>query len=225
MRMWYFNEMLRSKPLLYSCLLILFGCARSNVSPGMTFLVGLDGYQNEMQRLDSRPERWFDRQKVAESLKTTYVITVGGSREFNRMVDLDLRRREFLITMRSSSVRPERVQEMKNELVSINKDVDALKEIVKNQVAAAEQQKRNEPQPIETAAAIGLLHLALDSFSSTGVAPGPNPRAVKVGSYTVSNLGPTLSTVSTAEGQTFRCTTVLIPEQGAAINCGPPPAK
>jgi hypothetical protein len=223
--MWYFNGMLKPKALLYSLLLILFGCARGNVSPGMTFLVGLDGYQNEMQRLEGRPERWFDRQRVAESLKTTYVITVGGSREFNRMVDLDLRRREFLITMRHSSVRPERVQEMKNELVSINKDVDVLKEIVKNQVAAAELQRQKEPQLIETTAAIGLLHLALDSFSSTGVTPGPNPRAVKVGSYTVSDLGPSLSTVRTAEGQTFRCTTVLIPEQGATINCEPPAAK
>jgi hypothetical protein len=213
------------KALLWSLLVISFGCAQPNVIPGMTFLVGLDGYQNEMQRLEGRPERWFDRQRVAESLKTTYVVTVGGSREFNRMVDLDLRRREFLITMRHSSVKPERVQEMKNELVTINKDVDVLKEIVKNQVAAAELQRQKEPQLIETAAAIGLLHLAIDSFSSMGVTPGPNPRTVKVGSYNVSDLGASFSTVRTPEGQTFRCTTVLIPEQGATIKCEPPAAK
>jgi hypothetical protein len=223
--MWYFNGMLKTKTLLYSLLLIFFGCARGNVSPGMTFLVGLDGYQNEMQRLEGKPERWFDRQRAADSLKTTYVITVGTSREFNRMVDLDLRRREFLITMRHSSVRPERAQEMTNELATMNKDVDVLKEIVKKQVATAELQRQKEPQLIETAAAIGLLHLAIDSFSSMGGTADPDPRAVEVGSYTVNDLGASRSTVRTAKGQTFRCTTILIPEQGATINCEPPPVK
>jgi hypothetical protein len=223
--MWYFDGMLKRKALFYSLLLWLVGCAPANVSPGMTFLVGLDGYQREMQRLEGRPERWFDRQRAAESLKKTHVITVGGSREFNRMVDLDLRRREFLITMHHSSVRPERVQEMKDELVTIDKDVDVLKEIVKNQVAGAELQRQQASQPIETAAAIGLLHLAIDSFSSMGETPGPNVRAVKVGSYIVSDLGGSASTVRTPEGQIFRCTTVLVPEEGAAIKCEPPAGK
>jgi hypothetical protein len=185
----------------------------------MTFLVGLDGYQNEMQRLEGRPERWFDRQRIADSLKKTYLITMGGSREFNRMVDLDLRRREFLITLRGSSVPPERVKEMKDELAIMNKDVDALKEIIKGQVASAEARAQEPTQRVEAAAAVGLLHLAMDSFSTMGVVAGPNPRAVKVGSYLVSDFGRSQSTVRTAEGQLYRCITSLIPEEGAAIKC------
>jgi hypothetical protein len=222
--MCYFSPMLKVRAAFYSLLILLFGCVPANVSPGMTFLVGLDGYQNEMQRLEGRPERWFDRQRVADSLKKTYVVTVGGSREFNRMVDLDLRRRDFLLTLHHSTVRPERVQEMKDELVTINKDVAALKEIVKTQVANAELRKQERPEGIETAATIGLLHLAIDSFSSTDTID-PNPRAVKVGSYIISDLGASLSTVRTPDGQTYRCKTILVPEEGAAIKCEPPSGK
>src|ERR687891_13565 len=107
MQMCYFSPMLKLRAAFYSLLILLFGCASANVSPGMTFLVGLDGYQDEMQRLENKPERWFDRQRAGDGLKKTYLITMGGSREFNRMVDLDLRRREFLITLRASSVPPE----------------------------------------------------------------------------------------------------------------------
>ena len=61
------------------------------------------------------------------------------------MVDLDVRRREFLITLRASSLNPERVKEMKEELISINKDVDALKEIVKGQAANSELRAQHNP--------------------------------------------------------------------------------
>jgi hypothetical protein len=211
--------MLKMKKAIYLSLILFSGCAPANVSPGMTFLVGLDGYQDEMQRLESRPERWFDRQRVGDSLKKTYLITMGGSREFNRMVDLDLRRREFLITLRASSVPPERAKEMKDELVIINKDVDALKEIIKGKVANAEVRTQEPTQRVEAAAAVGLLHLAMDSFSSMGVVAGPNPRTVKVGSYVVSDFGRSQSTVRTVEGRVYRCATHLIPEEGAAIKC------
>jgi hypothetical protein len=109
---------------LYLFLLALCSCAPANVSPGMTFLVGLNGYQTEMERLESRPERWFDRQRAGDALKKTYVLTMGGSREFNRLVDLDVKRREVLITLRDSAVKPDRAKEMKEELVAININVD-----------------------------------------------------------------------------------------------------
>ena len=99
--MWYHNRMLKLKQALLLSLLVLFGCSPANTNPGATFLVGLNGYQGEMERLESRPERWFDRQRAGDSLKKTYLVTFGGSREFNRMVDLDVRRREFLITCAS----------------------------------------------------------------------------------------------------------------------------
>jgi hypothetical protein len=223
--MWYHSRMLKLKPALFLSWLILFGCSSTNTNPGATFLVGLNGYQGEMERLESRPERWFDRQRAGDSLKKTYLVTVGDSREFNRMVDLDVRRREFLITLRASSVNSERVKEMKEELVSINKDVDALKEIVKSQAANAELRAQQQPQQVETFATIGLVNMAIDSFASMTIPAGPNPPSTKVGRYMVSDFGGLLSTVTTPEGQTLRCTTLVFPEAGASIKCEPPARK
>ena len=184
-------------------------------------MVGLNGYQEEMERLEGRPERWADRQRAGDSLKKTYLVTFGGSREFNRMVDLDVRRREFLITLRASSVNPDRVKEMKDEIAVMNKDVDALKEIVKGQAANVELRSQQQPQPVETFAIIGLVNMAIDSFASMIIPAGPNPPSTKVGRYVVSDFGGLLSTVTTPEGQTLRCTTLVYPEEGASIKCEP----
>lgn len=216
---------MKLKHTLYLSLLFLIGCTAQNVSPGATFLVGLNGYQDEMESLESRTDRWADRQRAGNSLKQTYLVAIGGSREFNRMVDLDVRRREFLITLRDLSVKPDRVKEMNDELVTMNKDVEALKEIVKGQAANAELRAQQQPQQFETVAAIGLVSMAIDSFSSMTVAGGPNPPSTQVGPYVVSNFGSLLSTVTTPAGQTFRCTTLLIPEAGASIKCEPPGKK
>jgi hypothetical protein len=217
--------MMKLKHTLYLSLLFLIGCTAQNVSPGATFLVGLNGYQGEMESLDGRTDRWADRQRAGNSLKQTYLVTIGGSREFNRMVDLDVRRREFLITLRDLSVKPDRVKEMNDELVTMNKDVEALKEIVKGQAADAELRAQQQPQQIETVAAIGLVSMAIDSFSSMTVLTGPNPPSTKVGPYIVSDFGGLLSAVTTPAGQTVRCATLLIPEMGAGIKCEPPGNK
>lgn len=220
--MWYHNYMLKLKQALFLSL-ILFGCSTANTNPGATFLVGLNGYQDEMERLEGRPERWFDRQRAGDSLKKTYLVIFGGSREFNRMVDLDVRRREFLITLRASSVNPDRVKEMKEELVAINRDVDSLKEIVKSQAANVELRSQQQPPQLETVAAIGLINIAIDSFASMTVPSGPNPPSTKVGPYVVSDFGGSLSTVTTPGGAIYRCATILIAETEAGIKCEPPP--
>jgi hypothetical protein len=209
----------------YLSLLALVGCAPANVSPGMTFLVGLNGYQAEMERLEGRPERWFDRQRAGDALKKTYLLTMGGSREFNRMVDLDVKRREFMITLRDSTVKPDRVTEMKEELVGMNSHVDDLKEAVRAQVAVTELRADQQPQQLETIATVGLLNIAIDSFSSFTTTPVANPRATKVGRYVVSDFGGSLATVRTPEGQTYRCATLAIPETGGSIKCEPPSGK
>ena len=184
-------------------------------------MVGLNGYQGEMEKLEGRPERWADRQRAGDSLKKTYLVTFGGSREFNRMVDLDVRRREFLITLRTSSVNSERVKEMKEELVSINKDVDSLKEIVKSQAASAELRSQQQPQQLEIVAVIGLVNIAIDSFAAMTVPSGPNPPSTKVGPYVVSDFGGLFSTVRTPEGRIFRCSTLVFSEEEAGIKCEP----
>jgi hypothetical protein len=217
--------MLKLKLVLFPVLLVLFGCSAANTNPGATFLVGLNGYQEEMEKLEARPDRWFDRQRAGDSLKKTYLVNLGSSREFNRMVDLDVRRREFLITLRASSVNPERAQEMKDELVVMNKDVDLLKEIVKGQAANVELRAQQRPQQVETFAIIGLVNMAIDSFASMTVPAGPNPSSTKVGRYIVSDFRGLHSTVTTPEGQTLRCTTLVYPEEGASIKCEPPASK
>jgi hypothetical protein len=214
--------MLNLKPALFLSLLLLFGCSTAKSNPGATFLVGLNGYGEEMEQLEGRPERWFDRQRAGDSLKKTYLLTFGSSREFNRMVDLDVRRREFLVTLRTSSVKPDRVKEMKEELIRMNKDVESLKEIVKSQAANAELRSQPQPQQLENIAAIGLVNMAIDSFASMTAPSGANLPTIKVGPYVVSDAGGLFSTVTTPEGQTYRCATLLIPETGAGIQCEPP---
>ena len=205
------------KSSLYVLLFGVLGCTSAKVSPGMSFLVGLNGYQTEMESLEARPERWFDRQRAGDALKNTYRRTIGDSRQFNKMVDLDVKRREFLITLRELAVKPDRAKEMKEELVVMNSDVDDLKEAVRVQVSNTEL--RTQPsQQFETIATIGLLNIAIDSFSAP-TQPALNPRSAKVGPYLVSDLGGSLATVRTPEGQTYRCATLLIPETGADIKC------
>jgi hypothetical protein len=217
--------MLKLKPALSVALLVLFGCSTAKTNPGATLVAGLNGYQEEMETLESRPERWFDRQRAGDSLKKTYMLTFGSSREFNRMVDLDVRRREFLITLQTSSVSPERAKEMKEELVRINQDVESLKEIVKGQTASIELRVQQQPPQVETFAVIGLINIAIDSFASMTIPAGSNPPSTRVGRYTVSNFGGLLSTVTTPEGQTLRCTTLVYPETGAGIECESPASK
>src|SRR5215472_4976408 len=162
--MWYPYRIMKLKHTLYLSLLLLLGCTAQNVSPGATFLVGLNGYQNEMESLEHRTDPWADRQRAGESLKKTYLVAIGGSREFNRMVDLDVRRREFLITLRDSSVKPDRVKEMEIELVSMNKNVDALKEIVKDQTANAERRNslsKLKPSPRSASSVWQLMRFPL----------------------------------------------------------------
>lgn len=217
--------MLKLKLILFPLLLVLFGCSTANTNPGATFLVGLNGYQEEMERLEDRPERWFDRQRAGDVLKRVYSVNFGGSREFNRMVDLDVRRREFLVTLRASSVNPDRAKEMKDELVVMHKDVDVLKEIVKGQAANVELRAQQQPQQVETFAIIGLINIAIDSFASMTIPGGPNPPSARVGRYTVSDFGGSLSTITTPEGHTLRCKTLVYPEVGASIKCEPPASK
>jgi hypothetical protein len=213
---------MRAIRLLYPLLLLCLGCASANVSPQMTFLIGLNHYQLEMARLESRPERWFDRQRLGESLKSAHLVTMGGSREFNQLVDLDVRKREFLITLRDSSLRAERAKEMRDELVTINRNIDDLKGLLRTQLSHVELLSEGLDQKVETVAAIGLLHLALERFSANSTPS--SPRFVKIGNYLVADHG-SLATVSAAEGETHRCSTILVPDKGAAIRCEPARGK
>jgi hypothetical protein len=204
----------------YLFLLVVFGCSHS-VSPGATFLVGLNSYQDEMHTLGAKPELWPDRQKMAESLTMAHAATMGGSTEFNRLVGLDLRRREYMIALRAPSLKPERAREIQEELVTINEETDSLIAIVKRQVANT-MVRGEQSQGIAAVATIGLLDLALNDFSAVGNGTGAPARSTQVGQYVVTDVGGSRSTVTTADGRTYRCVTMLFGEEGAGINCEPP---
>jgi len=200
-------------------LMVLSACSSKTTSPGMTLLTGLNGYHEEMERLEGQEARWPDRQRVGNTIMTTYLMTMGGSKEFNRLVELDVKRKEYRIALRANSLRPERAVEVKQELVGIDADVDALTTIVKGQVAArSNSQPQAEPQQvIEGVATVGLLTMAIDNFSPNGARDVGVP-SINVGGYTVIDQK-NFTFVKTPQGQTFQCTTVLVQEEGAGINC------
>jgi hypothetical protein len=132
-------------------------------------------------------------------------------------VDLDVRKREFLIALRDGSLRPERAKEIREELVTINRNMDDIKGLMKGQLNTVELSSETEAQTVETIATVGLLHLALDGLSADGTTPA-FPRVVKIGQYIVTDHG-NLASVRTPEGQTHRCTTILVQEKGAGIRC------
>jgi hypothetical protein len=215
-----FYPAMKIRQTLIVSVVMLTGCS-STGNPGTTLWAGLTNYREEMRTLEAKPERWPERQRLAESIKTTYVATVGASREFNRLVDLDLRRREFLIAQREGGLRPERAKEIQEELVQVNEQIDGLTRLTKGQLMNSQLNVQDASKTIETVATIGLLELAIDAFSSpTNTSPTAAPSA-KVGPYVVIDEGSFSSAVRTPEGQTFRCTTRLVAEEGASIRCQP----
>jgi hypothetical protein len=198
-------------------LMMISACSSKTVSPGMTLLTGLNGYHHEMERLEGQAARWPERQRVGNTIKTTYLMTMGGSKEFNRLVELDVKRREYLIALKANSLRPDRAVEVKQELVKIDEEVEALLSLIKGQIT---RHTMSQPEPqklIEGVATVGLLSMAIDNFSQSLPQDISVPTA-KVGGYTVIDQK-RIAIVKTPEGQLFQCTTVLVQEEGAGIDC------
>jgi hypothetical protein len=194
----------------------LAGCSTPNISRSGTLLSGLTQYHGDMQSISS-VSRWPDRQRAAGTLKTVITGTVGASPEFYRLVDLDLRKREFTVTMRDTNVRPDRLREMQDELVVIDEEIAALKPVVKTQLSAVANHEQGDR--IENAATLGLLGMAVDNFSAAAFRGAQAP-STRVGPYLVTDLG-TFSTVRTPEGLAYRCNAFSIPEEGGGIRCEP----
>lgn len=192
-------------------------CAAPNVSRSGTLLSGLTQYHGDMQSLSS-VSRWPERQRAAGSLKTIITGTVGTSPEFYRLVDLDLRKREFTVTMRDTNIRPDRLREMQDELVAMDEEIAVLKPVVKTQLSAVANYEQGDR--IENAATLGLLGMAVDSFSAAAASRGARAPSTRVGPYLVTDLG-TFSTVRTSEGQSYRCDVFSVPEEGGGIRCEP----
>ena len=205
-------------------LVLLCGCATGSVSPGMTLLAGINHYQEEMELFGLRSERWPERQRMGDFLKLTFAAALGRSAEFNRLVELDQRKREFMIAVRDSPMPAERVKEMQGEFSKMNEEMGGLKAAVKRQIAAIPVTGEEPKRRIESIATIGLLTLAIDGFSSPGNPSGPAVPATKVGPYVVTEMGNGAS-VQTPDGQTYRCSTFVVEDEGVGIKCEPPGGK
>lgn len=193
------------------------GCATQNVSRSGTLLSSLTQYHREMQPLASS-SRWPERQRSAGSLKTVITGTVGASPEFYRLVDLDLRKREFNAAMRDTNIRPDRQREMEEELAAMDEEIAALKPVVKTQLTAVASHEQGDR--IENAAALGLLGMAVDNFSAGAPTRGLEAPSTRVGPYLITDLG-SFATVRTPEGQSHRCTVFSVPEEGGGVRCEP----
>ncbi len=214
---------MRIKESLVLGLVLLSGCATGQVSPGVTLLAGINHYQGEMEVFGLRSERWPERQRMGNFLKLTFAAALGRSAEFNRLVDLDQRKREFMIAMRDSPLPAERVKEMQGEFSKMNEEMSGLKAAVKRQIAAIPVTGEEPKRRIEAIATIGLLTMAIDGFSSPSN-PGGAAAVTKVGPYAVTEMGDRAS-VQTPEGQTYRCSTFVVEDEGVGINCEPPGGK
>ena len=199
--------------------IILSACATGTASPGATLWAGLNHYHEEMRTLEAIPDRWPDRQRLAEAIKTTYLATLGGSREFNRMVELDLRRRELWIAQRGA-LKAERAKEIQDELLKMDEQIDALRDVVKAQLMSSQLVVQDQSQTMETVATLGLLNLAIDAFSTSSQGNPSRAASTTIGPYTVIDQGLS-SLVRSPEGKNFLCTTTLVPEAGASIHCQP----
>jgi len=202
------------KNALYLFLVLLFGCSPP-LSPGMTLLQSLNHYQDEIERFEDKPERWPNRQTMREQLKTQFRAIIGRSREFDRLVDLDFKRRELVITLKDQSLKPERAVEIKEEVAQIDKDVGNLIETVKAQIANVELYAQQPDQRIEAIAAIGLVSLRIEALSSAGKA---NSSITVAGQHILTDHG-NFSTLRTPEGKTYRCSSILLGENAASIKC------
>jgi hypothetical protein len=150
-------------------------------------------------------------------LKTIVTATMGGSAEFYRLIDLDIRKKEFVATLRETSVRPERASEMTEEIARMNDEIAALKPAIRTQLAAL-QFAADPERRVEEAAARGLVSLALDAFSSNGGARGSEARSTQAGPFLVTDMG-SFATVRGPDGQSFRCHVFGAVEDGAGMKC------
>lgn len=198
--------------------ILISGCTPLG-SPAMTLLRSLNEYREGVGEHGNQPDRWPERQRMGNALKTRYMFTIGPSEEFNRLVDLDFRRREFLITLHEPSLKTERAMEIKEELVKIDNDIAALVERVKAQIAEAERTYQKESRAIDIAAATGLASLGIERFLSPGASRRTFPPSITVGDrYVVTDYG-SYSTITTPGGQMHRCATMILDEGVGAIEC------
>ena len=138
----------------------LLGCSSDTATPGATLLSAIKHYQSEMASIGSSPERWPERQRTAGTFKTVVTVMMERPVEFNRMIDLDLKAKEFAVTMPTLAPESARIKEMTMEVGEMNRELAGLAERVRVQATmpvAAEDK-------VSAVATQGLLVIAVNSF-------------------------------------------------------------
>lgn len=210
--------MLRLNMVILISVVALSGCSSSNVSRGGTLLYGMNQYRSNLQRAGNGLSNWPARQQAAGEFKNVINGMLGESPEFNRLVDLDQRKREFTITLREANLRPERVKEIQDELVQMNEEIAALKPVIKTQLSA--YRLNEQPEGVDAIATVGLLGIALDGFSRAAPSGAAEPPSTKVGQYLVTDFG-SFAAVRAANGSMFRCYVFGNLDDGAGVRCEP----
>ncbi|HWP60705.1 MAG TPA: hypothetical protein VNL14_22615 [Candidatus Acidoferrales bacterium] len=201
--------------------LALLGCGTARVmSPAATFLLSVDHYRAQLRDLEKKPDRWPERQELAQWLKGQYLVRFGRSAEFEQLVDLDAKKRELLIALRDSQLAAERAAEIKTEIARITTELENLKRPVVAQLEAAELRVPREPsQALEAIAAIGLAAMSVEALASGTLSRAAPPTINLAGKYSVTDYGP-FAAVKTPDGQIHRCALVLLDEGVAGVRCG-----
>ena len=210
--------MLKLTLLILLSVVALSGCSTGNVSRGGTLLYGMNQYQSNVERAGNGVSNWPARQQAAGEFKIIINGMLGASPEFNRLIDLDQRKREFTITLRESNLRPERAKEMQDELVQMNEEIAALKPVIKTQLSA--YRLNEQPEGVDAIATLGLLGIALDGFSGSAASRAAEAPSTKVGQYLVTDFG-SFATVRAANGSMFRCYVFGNADEGAGVRCEP----
>jgi hypothetical protein len=195
----------------------LLGCSSDTATPGATLLSAIKHYQSEMASIGSSPERWPERQRTAGTFKTVVAVMMERPVEFNRMIDLDLKAKEFAVTMPTLAPESARIKEMTMEVGEMNRELAGLAERVEVQVAAMPVAAEDKVSAVATQ---GLLVIAVNSFVPANDSSANRSR--QVGEYFVTDLGQ-VATVRAPDGKMFKCAVVDIDEEGARVRCQPSP--
>jgi len=201
-------------------MLLLSACSTPRMTPGATLLSGLTTYESKMAAAGNSPGQWPTRQRAAAALKTIMMAGFQRHQELQRLVDLDLRKREFQITLEQTNVLPDRKAEMLAELRQIEMEIPKLKATIKSQLSAQTVTEEERVAAVATAATLGWLQLRIESFPTSRSGAGGASALVEVEQYTVTDLGQ-FAAVRAPDGQRYRCDVVHVEDEGSWLRCEP----
>lgn len=192
---------------------LLSACSTARITPGATLLSGLNSYQAQIASAGNAPGQWPARQRAGSTLKAIMNAGFQRHQELLRLVDLDLRKREFEITLQQTNVLPERKAEMAEELRQIDGEIPKLKAAIKSQLSSNSVTEEDRVASAAAAATLGWLQLRIESFPGAG-----SSRSIEIEQFVVTDLGQ-FAAVRAPDGQRYRCDLVAVEDEGSWMRC------